>query len=218
MAFLSSLAVIVATKLGFKLAERKKWLPASVYHQLAVNKLRQGDLQATIHLNEITLKKNPRHEKAQVVKDLIAMQRDALLRHLMADIEQEKEFIRELQLANLSVSRQLNHLQKSCYLNKFIPWMFLFANFFVYFSSYVLIQNRHKQIIGSLVGGVAIIGTLLIYILFRQMGEHNIQSSIKKQELATKQRSMSQELQMRTRRLRRLQSKLSETRHQLREP
>ncbi|MBN1560560.1 hypothetical protein JW998_09935 [candidate division KSB1 bacterium] len=218
MAFLSSLAVILATRLGLKLAEKKKWLPAGVYHQLAINKLKYGDLQDAIRLNEIALEKSPRHEKAQVVKDLIAMQRDALLGHLMTDIEREKGFIRELQTTSMSISRQLSRLRRSSSLSKFIPWLFLFGNFFAYLASFVLIRIRHEAMVGSLVGGVAVICTLLIYFLFRRLSEYNVQSGIKRQELATMQRSLSQELQMRTRRLRQLQSKLSETRHQLRKP
>lgn len=217
MAFLSSLAIIAATRLGFKLAEKKKWLPKGVYHQLAVNKLRQDDLPGAIRLNQIALEKDPQHEKAQIVQDLIAMRRDAILTGLLTDIAREKESIRDLQTSSLSIARQHGRLNRNRRAQKFIAWVFLFGNFFTYLLSYLILQRSDHQNVGLLVGGAAVSCTLLIYFLFRRMSEGDIQTGIQKQELITTQRSTSRELEMRTRRLRQLQSKLSETRHQLRE-
>ncbi|MBN1466449.1 hypothetical protein JXA02_11845 [candidate division KSB1 bacterium] len=217
MTFLSSLAVIAATRLGFKLAEKKKWLPKSVYHQLAVDKLRQDDLAGAIRLNEIALEKDPQHEKAQIIKDLIAMRRDAILSRLLTETGREKESIRELQINSLFIARQLDRLNRNQSMQKILSWVFLFGNLFTYLASYLILQRQGHSNAGFVVGGVAVICTLLIYFLFRRMSERDLQRGIKKQELVTAQRSTSRELEMRARRLRQLQSKLSETRHQLRE-
>ena len=217
MALLSSLAFIAVTKLGLKVAEKKKWLPAGVYHQLTMEKLRQGDLRQAIRLNEIALQKDPDLEKALVVKDLIAMRRDALLHHVLKDLEQEKNAIREIQSKSLSISRELGRLRTVERMNKFAPWVFLFLNIFTYLSSYLLIVLWNRFISGSLLGGFAVICTMFIYMLFRRMFDQNIQINLRRQELFAAQKSMAHELEIRTRQLRRLQSKLSETRHQLRE-
>ena len=107
MAFLSSLAVVAATKIGFKVAEKQKWLPARVYHQLAIDKLRSGKLKDAARANAIALKKKPDYEKAMVVRDLIAMRRDALLTRLLRDIDIEESAIRDINKNSRKISRSV---------------------------------------------------------------------------------------------------------------
>ena len=215
MAFLSSVAIIAATKLGFKLAEKKKWLPAGLYHQLTLEKLKQGDLQNAVRLNEITLEKKPDHEKAQIVQDLIAMRRDTLLSQILQNIKLEKSAIRDIHEESRRISRRLYRLKTTEYLSKFAPWVFLFVNIFTYLFSYVLIVVYNNQIAGSLLGGFAVVCSLLLFFHFRRFNEVNIQCGLQAQELTSAQKSMAKELVIRNRRLRQLQSQLSRTRYQL---
>ena len=79
MALLSSIVVVAATKLGLKVAGKRKWLPKSIYHQLALEKMRHGELVDALRLNEIALQKKSDYEKALILRDLISMRRDALV-------------------------------------------------------------------------------------------------------------------------------------------
>lgn len=215
MALLSSLAVVTASRLGFKLAEKKKWLPSSVFHQLSVEKLRSGDLQEAIHLNAIALQKKPDYEKALVVKDLLAMRRDAMLADLLSQIKVESAAIQTLDKSMASVSRQLGRFKMTVLLNKIVPWLFLFVNIFIYLLSYLFLTIWQQPLYGSVLGGLAVVTSILAYFFFQFMSDRDIQTRLKKNELETAQKSMVQELAIRNKRLRALHSKLSQTRYQL---
>lgn len=215
MAILGSLAVMTATRLGFKLAEKKKWLPSSVYHQLAMEKLRAGELQDAVRLNNIALQKKPDYEKALIVKDLLAMRRDALVADLIRQITQEQAAIQSIEKTTISISRQLSRFKMRVTLIKIIPWLFLFVNIFIYLLSYFYLTMWHNPMIGSVLGGAAIVSSILVYFLFQAMTERDIQASLKRDEMRTAKHSMSRELVIRQNRLRMLQSKLSQTRYQL---
>ncbi len=215
MAIFSSLAVMTATRLGFKLAEKKKWLPPSVYHQLALEKLRSGDLQSAIRFNAIALQKKPDYDKALVVKDLLAMRRDALVAALLAQINQEQAAIKTIEKNVAAVVRQLGRLNLQIYLNKIIPWLFLFVNIFNYLLSYLFLTQWQRPMVGSVLGGLAIVVSIILFFLFKVMNDRDIYSSLKKNELKTSQKSMTRERAIHEKRLRAAQSQLSQTRYQL---
>jgi len=205
---------MTATRLGFKIAEKKKWLPSSVYHQLALEKLRTGNLEEAVKLNNIALQKRPNFEKALVVKDLLAMQRDALIAKLLKSIEQEKTSIKMLQKADADTKRQLKLIKIKLRLFTFLPLLFLFLNIFIYLWSYVLLIVWQHPMAGSLLGGSAIVGSILVYFYFQFVRDRDIQERIKKDELLSAQYSKTQELAIHQKRLRTLQSQLSQTRYQ----
>ena len=216
MAFLASIAIVAATKLGFKVAEKKKWLPKSIYHQLALDKMQHGELFDAMRLNEIALQKNPNYEKALIVKDLIAMRRDALLNNLLRDIDQETRAIKDLGEENRAINRRLARYGMATLILKIAPWLFLFINIFTYLASYLFFVRAHHLIWGSLLGGFGVMCTMLVFYFFRLMHELEIKYGIQQDELLAAQKSMAKELDIRTRRLRQLQSKLLQTRYQLR--
>ena len=216
MTFFSSLAVMAATRLGYKVAERKKWLPSSLYHQLALDKLRDGDLQQAARLNQIALQKKPNYEKALIVKDLIAMRRDALLNNLLQQINSEKTAIGEIDHQNKAVSRQYRRVRFIAGFLKFSPWMFLFINIFTYLLAYFFLTTGQRLILGTTLGGFAVVCTILVFVFFRTVSDQEVQARLKLDDLLAARKSMRSELGMRERRLRSLQSKLSETRYKLR--
>ncbi|MBN1479729.1 hypothetical protein EH223_17615 [candidate division KSB1 bacterium] len=216
MSFLSSIAVVVATRLGYKIAEKKKWLPSSVYHQLTLAKLRDGNLRDAIRLNHIALQKKPNYEKALIVQDVIAMQRDALFSRLTHDINQETVAIQDIAIVNRVLSRQLFRAKIVAHFNKFLPWILLFFNIFLYLLAYFFFVVGSDAVAGSLLSAGAIGCTVLIVALFRFMNDLQIRNSLQQKELSTAQRSKAQELNLHKRRLRELQSQLTQTRYQLR--
>lgn len=216
MSFLSSIAVVAATRLGYKLAEKKKWLPTSLYHHLTLIRLRDGNLRDAHRFNQIVLHRKPHYEKALIVQDVISMQRDALLAQLIQDISHENTSIREIVAADKTISRQLDRLKFFAHVFKFLPWIFLFFNIFLYLSAYYVLIISKKSLAGGLLSAGAGGCTVLILLFFRSISELHIQNSIKQKELSTAQKSRVQELNIHQHRLRELQSQLSQTRHYLR--
>ncbi len=180
-----------------------------------MEKLRAGELQAAVRFNRIALQKNPHHEKALIVKDVLAMRRDALLMDLMQHIEQERAAMHKIEKTLTFISRQLSHFKSRILVFKISAWLFLFVNIFIYLSSYFYLTVRHNPIIGSVLGGLAVVSSVVVYFLFQFMRDRDIQSILKKNELMSAQKSMTQELAMRKKRLRTLHSQLSQTRYQL---
>jgi len=81
-------AVRVAVKLGFHVAERKKWLPNQAYSHFAMERLKENNIAEASRLNEIALEKNPASEKAQILHDLIEMRIDAKISALVKEFDQ----------------------------------------------------------------------------------------------------------------------------------
>jgi len=94
---ISIYSLLAVSKIGVKIAERKKWMPAGYYHRLSLQKLKQGDLRGAEKFNITALHKNPDDEGVLVVRDLIAMRRDVDAREIMNRIIAEEEQIIQLQ-------------------------------------------------------------------------------------------------------------------------
>jgi hypothetical protein len=93
-----AVAVWGVLRAGYRFAERREWLPASVYRQRALKCLKDGDLPSSARYNRIALAKRPDAENALVIRDLLAMRRDALLRNLETRIEKEHRAINDIHL------------------------------------------------------------------------------------------------------------------------
>jgi len=88
--------VLACSRLAYRLAEQKRWLPGGAYHRMSVERLRNGDLDEADRLNRLALERKPEHGKALVVRDLIAMRRDASTAALERRIEEERRQIHVL--------------------------------------------------------------------------------------------------------------------------
>ena len=106
---ISIYSLLAVSKIGVKIAERKKWMPAGYYHRLSLQKLKQGDLRGAEKFNTIAINKSPDDEGALVVRDLIAMHRDVNARDIMNRIVVEEE-----QIIQLENRKKQNRLRMRC--------------------------------------------------------------------------------------------------------
>jgi hypothetical protein len=90
---ISSIIAAGALKLGYRLAEQKKWLPGIVYHKASLRELKNGDLRKAEFFNSIALNKKPEFNNALVVREVIAMQKDARIAQLKKLLAREEERI-----------------------------------------------------------------------------------------------------------------------------
>ncbi len=91
-----AVAVWGVLRAGYHYAERRKWLPASVYRQRALKCLKDGDLTSSARYNRIALAKRPEAKNALVIQDILAMRRDLLLRNLEMRVESEHDAINDI--------------------------------------------------------------------------------------------------------------------------
>ncbi len=104
--FITSALFSLGTKATLKLAERYQFLPAKVYHRMALDKLKESRLDEAAHYNRITLTKKPDFDKAQVIRDLITMRRDSALSRLDQRINENRYKIQELKNRQKSKNHQ----------------------------------------------------------------------------------------------------------------
>jgi hypothetical protein len=97
LSVLSTLSVLVLSKIGYKVAEKQRWLPKFFYHRLSMEKLKHGDLEGAELYNAIAMDKGPDYDKALIMRDLIAMNRDAQADELDLLIREEERNIAEVE-------------------------------------------------------------------------------------------------------------------------
>ena len=106
---IAAYAVLALSKVGLKVAENKKWLPSGYYHKKSVEQLKNGDIQRATDYNDTAMKKNPDSEKAQVIKELISMERDSKLQVFQRQFENEAK---NIQILNEKLSRNIKDFEK----------------------------------------------------------------------------------------------------------
>jgi hypothetical protein len=114
-----SVAVVIFAKAGLHLAKRQKWLPKNFYHRLSLDSLRSGDFEAAAKYNALARQKDPAYEKAQVVHDLLRMNRDAHLEEIRAKAEQHMFAISRLRLEK---KNRLARLQRYHHRKRELKW------------------------------------------------------------------------------------------------
>jgi hypothetical protein len=110
-----SLPAMVLLRLGYSLADKKQWLPRSAYHRQSIRSLKEGDLDGAARYNAIALKKSQEYQAALVVRDVIAMHRDARREQVFKKIAKEKDRIQALmdRVGRLQLeNRKLGRLMK----------------------------------------------------------------------------------------------------------
>ncbi|NOY59911.1 MAG: hypothetical protein GXO75_13425, partial [Calditrichaeota bacterium] len=110
---ISIYSLLAVSKIGVKIAEKKKWMPAGYYHRLSLQKLKQGDLGSAEKFNTIAINKSPDDEGALVVRDLISMRRDADARDIMNRIVAEEEQIIQLENRKKQNRLRIRRIAKS---------------------------------------------------------------------------------------------------------
>ncbi len=193
-----SFVTIGLFRLGYKFAENKKWLPDYVYHNLSVNKLKDGDLEQALYFNRIAIDKNPKSEKAQIMRDIINMRKDVSLTSLENRIKNElenisdlKEHIRQIQ-KDVRVykirKRSLLVFQILCTL-LYIAGMFIWAQF-----------DRSVFFYSVLILGIVVLSGMLLYQRYFSPGA-GISETILQQERLISLKTKNEEMEYRQKRL-----------------
>jgi len=130
-----SIAMLVFAKAGFHLAKKRKLLPKGFYHRLSLDSIRAGDFDAAVEYNALARQKDPYYEKAQVVHDLLRMNRDACVEEIRAKAEHHMLEIGRLTLEKKSRLEQLKQLQNQ---KRTLKWrVFTLVVFFLVLASLV---------------------------------------------------------------------------------
>ena len=116
---LPSIAMIVVTKAGYHLAKKRKLLPKGVYHLLSLDSIKAGDFEMAVEYNALARQKDPDYEKAQVVHDLLRMNRDARVEEIRAKVEHHMLEIAQLSLEKKSRQEQVKQLLNH---NRTLKW------------------------------------------------------------------------------------------------
>ncbi len=107
-----SIPAMAALRWGYAIAEKKKWLPKGAYHRQSLTFLKRGDIAGAERCNRIALQKAEDYEAALIVKDVIAMHRDARLQRFQEQKNQQVAHIVALNSRIATLKRQHQGLQK----------------------------------------------------------------------------------------------------------
>ena len=211
MPLLYSIAIAAAARLGYKLAEDRKWLPGRFYRQLALDKLKSGDLEGALQFSSIALQKNPDDDKAGLVKEIIVMHRDAKMAALLKSVEQEAETLDLLEKDRIRIRRQIRRILWYKNVELSLVWLLFIITFSVYVLVYFLFDSFNRHISASLLGGVAVLLTIVFVFFFKSLPDRRLQRSLDRLELLASERSMFKEIEMRQNRLLQLRGSLAAT-------
>ena len=211
MPLLYSIAIAAAARLGYKLAEDRKWLPGRFYRQLALDKLKSGDLEGALQFSSIALQKNPDDDKAGLVKEIIVMHRDAKMAALLKSVEQEAETLDLLEKDRIRIRRQIRRILWYKNVELSLVWLLFIITFSVYVLVYFLFDSFNRHIAASLLGGVAVLLTIVFVFFFKSLPDRRLQRSLDRLELLASERSMFKEIEMRQNRLLQLRGSLAAT-------
>lgn len=205
---LTSLSFLAASKIGYKIAQKRSWLPASFYHLLSIERLKQGDLNAAAQFNTIALQKKPNLENALVVKDVLAMRRDSLQRDVSRKVQDELLQIMTLQRQQQLARKRLRKLMRRKEQNKAIKMLFLIGIVFLAISS--VVYSFMVTFVHPIVPILFLIAVGVYVLLDRTVLEKKrIQHHILIQELNASLSSIQQEINLRQKRIQELKQKTS---------
>ena len=192
-------------RLGYKFAEKRKWLPDFVYHNLSMQKFKQGDHDQARYYNAIAMQKNPRSLKAQVMQDILNMHHDTAIANMEAWIQQEQQELISLEKTAANADVLLKKAAQRDRLLKIV----LFSGMTAFLLS-TLFLGMHKRdmlfYIFLITGGVGIV-TLFIYFRILSMGQ-DIRRTLHHQEQLALSQTVRSEIAARKKRLEKLQDQL----------
>lgn len=194
---LSSVALYTVTKFGFSFAVKQKWLPESVYNQLALQKLKDGHYSEAARFNELALKKKPQSNKALVLRDLILMKKDAQAQQYYEKICIERGRVLELYQQIELYKKKLKILKFKKILHRLFFWSLLMIITAIFFASYYTMSHINLPVLGGLLGGIGVVFTIITVTIARYNQDSEIHQSIYKQELEALNNSLAREIEMR---------------------
>ncbi|HPG39804.1 MAG TPA: hypothetical protein PLP19_13650 [bacterium] len=170
-----------ALKLGYKLAEHKKWLPGVFYYKAALRELKNGDLRKAELYNSIALQKRPEFKNAQVVRELISMHKDARIEHIKKQISVEDAAISALRNRIAQTRKRLaRSTQVGKWLTLAMPVLYLLICGGIFVA---LFRNIGSSGMGYLAALVCVILLIALFIIDRTALEKvRISRSVAQQE------------------------------------
>ena len=203
---IAAYSFLVLSKLGLKVAEKKKWLPSGYYHKKSVHQLKDGNLEKAMDYNSIAIDKNPESEKALIMRDLISMQQESKAMKLQREIESTQERIQHNQ-AEITANKKLYKKEQQKY---FLTHSLTFILFLPLLISAVLFLffKVNSPLFSWFMISVCAINLIGFMIISRTILEDKrIDRSLKKSEFELMQKTLNQRLEENGISLQRLQIK-----------
>ena len=191
---IAAYSVLVLSKLGLKVAEKKKWLPSGYYHKKSVQQLKEGNLEKAIGYNSIAIDKNPDSEKALIMRDLISMQQESKVLKLQREIESTAERIDFIQ-EEIKTNKKLYKKEQQKY---FLTHSLTFILFLPLLISAILFLffNVNSPLFSWFMISVCAINLIGFIIISRTILEDKrIDRSLKKGEFELMQNSLYKRLE-----------------------
>jgi len=198
---LFSIAVAAAIKIGYKLAEEQKWLPGPIYRQLALDKLKNGDIDGAARFNKVALAKNPDDDKAGLVQDIISMHRDAHAAAVSARITDEMDRIIALEKDRVSRRQRVKRLLQRDKIETAALWLLLGFTVSGWILVYWAFRHWDKPVAAALLGGLSVVMTILSGSFICSVPDRMQQRSLDRLELTAALQAMDKEIAWRKRQL-----------------
>ncbi len=210
---LTTLALTV-TRLAYHLAEKKRWLPGGAYHRLSVDRLKAGDLDEAERLNRLALRRKPKHRQALVIRDLIAMRRDAATAALRVRVAEEKSRISALQEERLACRRELARSDRRLRRSRLLTWLLVPAAAAAALATGFAISQvglpPWSRILAGLLGAALVV--FLVLLRFTG-GQRRMDAALRDQECRAALVTLSRELEIRVRRTAELERRIESIAH-----
>lgn len=200
---------LTATRLAYHLAEKKRWLPGGAYHRLSVDRLKAGDLDEAERLNRLALQRKPRHEKAQVVRDLIAMRRDATTAEIQKRLDDEQLRIDALQAERQTCRWTLARGERRRRRKRLAGWLLIPLATAGALAAGTILVGEQFPLWGRIVAGAVGAALIVALVLPRFIGGR-VDDLVREEECRAALVSLSREIETRSRRTAELQRQLKE--------
>jgi hypothetical protein len=202
--------VLAATRLVYHLAEKRRWLPGGAYHRLSVDRLKSGDLDEAERLNRLALQRKPTHGKALVVRDLIAMRRDAATAALLGRVAEEKAKISALQEERLAFRRELARSGRRLRRSRLLTWLLVPAAAVAALASGFAISQAGLPPLSRILAGLLGVALVLVLVLLRFTGgQRRTEAALRDQEYRAALVTLSREIETRVRRTSELERRIN---------
>ncbi len=201
---------LTATRLAYHLAEKKRWLPGGAYHRLSMARLKSGDLDEAERLNGLALQRKPTHGKALVMRDLIAMRRDAATAALRRRVAEEQSKISALQEERLACRRELARSDRWLRRSKLLAWLLVPAAAAAAVAAGWTISQGGLPLWGRILAGLTGVALVAFLIILRFTGgSRRMDAALRDQENRAAMVTLSREIETRVRRTTELERRIN---------
>jgi len=212
MAFTAISSILTAglLKIGYKVAENKKWLPKGIYHRLSLKKIKEGDLKQAIYFNSVAIKKHPEYENALIVRDIISMQQDAQTDQIKKLLTAEEDKIHALKKLKHDNEKKIKNKHSLNKISKILGIFFVVAVICCLYFGIFYLKNVEIKYTVWLV--VLIVLCMVFYIAFNRIfGDFKkIKETISWQERIATIDTYNREIKVRVKRVRVLKNELKD--------